>query len=243
MMKTSRTSLASRQVEPEILDHLIENDPRAIASRRDLRRLNLLMAQSAITAKLLRRNVACPPRKLLEIGAGDGSFMLRVARRLAKGWPNVELTLLDRQDLVTVECRDALEALGWTVRILTTDIFEWIDRPSTSVFDAISANLFLHHFDDAALSRLLAGLAVRAPVFVATEPRRAAFPLLASSMLRIIGANDVTRNDAPASVRAGFKGKEISALWPDRGTKLEEGRRGLFTHAFAASTALRVGRP
>ena len=243
-MKPSRGTLSCRHVESEILDHLAEDDPRAIASRRDLRRLNLLMAQPAITARLLRRNVARPPQRLLEIGSGDGSFMLRVARRLARDWPDVELTLLDRQHLVTDGTRDAFASLGWSVRVLTTDIFDWIGSPSSSGFDAISTNLFLHHFDDVTLSRLLSALAQRSPVFVATEPRRAQFPLLASRMLRVIGANDVTRNDAPASVRAGFRGNEISALWPDRRwMKLEERKRGLFTHTFSASSILTGEQP
>ena len=99
----------------------------------------------------------------------------------------------------------------------------------------MTANLFLHHFRDPDLARLLGALSSLAPVVLATEPLRAGFPLLASRMLWAIGANDVTRNDAPASVRAGFVGREISGLWPqDPGWHLEEGRRGLFTQAFAA---------
>ena len=240
-MSGEKNGLAARQVEAEILDHLAENDPRAIASRGDLRRVNILMGQPGITAGLLRANVKQPPKRLLEIGSGDGTFMLRVARKLARNWPGVEVTLLDRQDLVAEECHRGFEALGWRLKVVTADIFEWLDRPrgdgpEGGIFDAISTNLFLHHFEDAPLSRLLHGLARRAPVFIATEPLRARFPLLASSMLRVVGANDVTRNDAPASVRAGFRGQEISALWPaDPAARLEERRRGLFTHVFTVS--------
>ncbi|RWK42513.1 MAG: hypothetical protein EOR47_34925, partial [Mesorhizobium sp.] len=85
-----------RRLAPEILDGLVADDFRALAARRDLRRINALMFQARIMASLLRKFVPGPPRRILEIGAGDGSFMLAVARRMAGHWPGVELTMLDR---------------------------------------------------------------------------------------------------------------------------------------------------
>ena len=72
-------------------------------------------------------------------------------------------------------------------------------------------------------------------MLLATEPRRGSFPLAAARLLWAIGANGVTRHDAAASVRAGFAGKELSALWPaGQGRPIEERRGGLFSHVFAA---------
>lgn len=230
-----------RRVAPEILDDLLPGDPRAAASRRDLSRLNGLMFQTGIMEGLLRRSLAAPPRRILEIGAGDGAFMLAVAKRLARRWPDVEVVLLDRQDIVPPARRAAFERLGWRASTVTADVFAWTAAAGEERFDAIAANLFLHHFTDGDLARLFAGLAPLAPVFVTTEPRRAAFPLTASRMLWAIGANDVTRHDAPASVRAGFGGRELTALWPaDGGALTSEGRKGFFTHAFAAVAAGRT---
>ena len=50
--------LTFRQVAPEILDGLCSDDPRAMASRRDLKRVNALMFHATIMAGLLRRQVA-----------------------------------------------------------------------------------------------------------------------------------------------------------------------------------------
>ena len=55
---------------------------------------------------------------------------------------------------------------------MTAEIFEWLEAPGTERFDAVIANLFLHHFDNADLARLFAGLQRLAPLLVATEPRR-----------------------------------------------------------------------
>jgi 2-polyprenyl-3-methyl-5-hydroxy-6-metoxy-1,4-benzoquinol methylase len=228
--------LADRLVQPEILDGLAEKDPRAIAARRDLVLVNRLMFQQAIMARLLGERVASP-RRILEIGAGDGAFMLGVARRLAKRWPGVEVTLLDRADLVTPERRAAFAELGWQARAITADVFDWLNSAGDVRFDLVAANLFLHHFADADLARLFSALRPLASVFVAAEPRRTGFAHAASRLLWMVGAGDVTRHDAPASVRAGFRGLELSALWPAKSDQIDERGAGLFTHVFAASRA------
>ncbi|MBB3998025.1 methyltransferase domain-containing protein [Aureimonas pseudogalii] len=230
------TSLDQRHVEPEILDHLEPDDPRAVASRRDLRLLNGLMGQVAIAAGLLRDHVPAPPRRLLEIGSGDGVFMLRVARRLHRRWPQVHVILLDRQDLVSHETRAAFEGLGWTVETVVADVFDWTAAASAPSQDVVAANLVLHHFSDDAIRLLFVRLAALTPILVATEPLRRPFALLASRSLRLVGTNAVTRHDAPVSVRAGFRAAELSALWPEAAAHgLIERRRGLFTHTFCAA--------
>jgi hypothetical protein len=93
----------------------------------------------------------------------------------------------------------------------------------------------LHHFSEDALRTLFANLAARVGFFAACEPRRSPWVLTASKLVRLIGCNDVSRHDAVASVRAGFMGRELSALWPQDGAwKLTEERAGLFTHCFVA---------
>lgn len=49
--------------------------------------------------------------------------------------------------------------------------------------------------------------------------------------------NAVTRADAVLSVRAGFRGAELQALWPAATARwsLAETRAGLFSHCFVAS--------
>jgi SAM-dependent methyltransferase len=225
-----------RRVEPEILDELPGDDPRAVRSRGDLRRINALMFHSRIMAGMLRRHLARPPRRILEIGAGDGAFSLAVARRLAAKWPEVDLILLDQQEIVPAERRKAFSDLGWRVETVKADVFAWLGRSDVPSFDAVTANLFLHHFEPPALRELFEAAARSAPAFVATEPWRTRLPLALSRMLWAIGANDVTRHDATASVRAGFAGHELGSLWPDEpGWRIEERRVGIFTHAFAAS--------
>jgi hypothetical protein len=54
-------------------------------------------------------------------------------------------------------------------------------------------------------------------------------------LLWAIGCNGVTQYDARVSVRAGFAGNELSALWPASGDwRLTERPAGLFSHLFVA---------
>ena len=82
-------------------------------ARRDLRRINGWMLQPGIMARLLRRQCASPPRVIMDLGAGDGTFMLRVARRLAPRWRDVTIALLDRQDVVSRRTRESFARIGW----------------------------------------------------------------------------------------------------------------------------------
>jgi hypothetical protein len=229
------TRLAIRRLTPELLDALPAMDRRAIGSRRDLVRLNRIMRHDAIMAGVLRAGANTPPRTMLELGAGDGTLMLRVARRLAPTWPRVAVTLLDRQDLMTDATRAAFADLGWRVKTIQADVFDMLTAASSDVYDAIAANLFLHHFEGAALRSLLAAAARRTPLFAAAEPRRAALALAGSRMIWALGCNDVSRHDARVSVEAGFKDRELSDAWPNgKAWSLEERRVGPFTHVFSA---------
>jgi hypothetical protein len=204
---------AARVLEPEWLDELPHADPRAMRSRRDLVRVNALMGNVGVVASELAR--LAPIHSIAEIGAGDGSFMRAMLGKLdAK---DVEVHLVDQQPLGTV----------------TADVFDWLAEGPA--LDVIVANLFLHHFADGELRRMLALVSRRARAFIACEPRRSSLALAGAQLLGLVGCNDVTRHDAVVSVRAGFAGREVSALWPAApGWAIEERARGLFSHSFVA---------
>ena len=136
--------LGVRRLVPEILDRLPATDPRAIRSRRDLHRINRLMRQAAIADKMIRRHLAPGNAALniLELGAGDGRTVLRLARRLARHRPAVCLTLLDMAPTVAQGTCAEITALGWQVRIVTADAFSWL-AASDQHFDLAITNLFL----------------------------------------------------------------------------------------------------
>lgn len=226
-----------RRVLPELLDELPADDPRAVRSRRDLRRVNRLMGARSLLLRALDKAAPAAPRRLVELGAGDGTMMLRLAQSRARQWPNTDVTLLDRQPVVSARTLSAIRDLGWPVEVVEADVFDWIAGPAADRDATVCANLFVHHFEADRLALLLAGIAGRSRSFVCCEPRRTAMTLAGSHLLGLIGCNEVTRHDAVLSVHAGFRDNELSASWQQAcpgDWRLEESPAGPFSHLFAA---------
>jgi 2-polyprenyl-3-methyl-5-hydroxy-6-metoxy-1,4-benzoquinol methylase len=221
----------TRQLVPEQLDQLPATDPAAIHSRRDLRRINWFMRNAALIARACRHAWrGAPPSRLVDLGAGDGALLTALENRLGRHWPQVTVTLVDRAEIA------APSATGrWRVERVCADATKWLARQGPGTLDVVIANLFLHHFTETELQPLLAGCARVARLFVTCEPRRSRRALAACRLLGVLGCNHVTRHDARASVRAGFAGRELSALWPDSGRwELQERAAGPFSHLFVA---------
>ncbi len=225
-----------RCAKPELLDDLPPDDPGAVRSRKDLLRVNAWMGNCGIMARALRSTCQGPAaRRLVELGAGDGRFSWRVARRLRPGWRGTSAVLLDRWPIVSPATCRALAALDWGAEPVEADALDWLRHAAAPACDVMIANLFLHHFSAAQLAELACAAARRARVFIAIEPRRSGRSLLFSHLLRLIGCNEVTRHDALISVRAGFTGQELSQLWPaGGGWSLQERPAGWFSHLFVA---------
>jgi len=194
------------------------------------------MGNAAVFSRLLDAHKATRwMRRLVDLGGGDGTLLLRVARRVARRCGGVQAVVVDRQALVSARTRRDFEALGWGVEAATADALEWLMRAPPRDGTVMVANLFLHHFHEPPLGALLAQIAARTELFLACEPRRSWLALGASRLVGWIGCNAVTRHDATVSVRAGFAGRELSSFWPDRDDwHAEEGPAGLFNHVFVA---------
>lgn len=242
--------MMNRVVAAEVLDGLPQDDLRAIRSRRDLRRIHRVMGTRRILVRALNAmklaHLDVEPLRVLELGAGDGSLMLGVARELAGCWPKVALTLLDRQSLVTPAIVASYLAVGWTVIAEVGDVLDWAHNdtqppPATAPqrWDLIVVNLFLHHFEGEHLAQLMNAIAQKSDRLLACEPRRDWLALAGSHLTGIIGANAVTREDSVLSVHAGFTGNELSVLWPKQGAtwRIQECAAGFFSHCFCAERA------
>ena len=259
-------SLSRRRVEPEELDGLAADDPRGRRSRGDLRRVHVALRSIAnLQRAVARLQLAVQPRRILELGAGDGTLLLRFARVQRPRWNGVELTLLDRVDLIAEETLAGYRELGWKVNFLRTDALDWAARQLRSdetrtdgdrtddrgyddrLYDLCFANLFLHHFEPAPLVLLLRAVAAATHAFVACEPRRSNIARLGSRLIGLLGASEVTRQDAVKSVAAGFTDRELSTAWSTRGGwNLVEFPAPPFSHCLAAARAtsqLRAGEP
>jgi hypothetical protein len=231
---------APRLVTAELLDVLAPEDPRACRSRRDLQRIHRAMRSVSVLRKgIARLGLEAAPRRIIELGAGDGTLLLRLVRAIHPQWLGAEITFLDRHDLIAAGTRAAYRRLGCSVRTLQADALEWAQTPDAEQYQLGVATLFLHHLDGNQLQLLLAALARKTDAFIACEPRRDVLARLGSRLVGLLGANAVTRADAVKSVAAGFTGRELSTAWPDvcAAWRFDEGFAWPFTHYFAAARA------
>ena len=171
-----------RIVAKETLDHLAPEDPAARRSRRDLVGVHRAMGTRSIVSRGLRgllppESVRVPLR-ILEIGAGDGSVLLGIARSLAPRWPPVQLTLMDRQDIISPTTLAGYAELGWSAQVRVADVLTWAAQPDDAApglllprWDLITTTLVLHHFESGQLDLLLAAVASRTDRFFACEPK------------------------------------------------------------------------
>ena len=220
--------MTARVIEPEWLDALPAEDVRALRSRVDLRRVNRLMNNPQIVANALRGAEA---RRVLDLGAGDGWFAAKVATLL--DWRQVECVLVDQCACLSDAARQSFHRINCSVSLVQRDAIGGLR--DLGDFDVMFTNLFLHHFEPPKVKQLLNDVAACCSCFVACEPRRSIASLAASRLLGLIGCNSVTRHDAIASVRAGFRDRELSALWPGHARwAVQEHAAGPFSHLFVA---------
>ena len=182
-----------RVVIPELLDHLPADDPEAMRSRRDLRRVNFLMGNERWVCGAVAEFPAAARFGIMEIGAGEGDL----TGKLARLFPDAPVAACD------LAPRPA--GLDGRVAWYQGDLFQ-MEAPAGG--GVLVANLFLHHFERdalAALGKWLRGF----EVVVFNEPDRARLPhLLGKTMHPWI--NRVTRHDMHVSIDAGFAAGEMA---------------------------------
>lgn len=226
-----------RRVRPEILDGLSPEDPKALRSRADLRRVHRVMRSiAALKYALVRLGLAASPTSILDLGAGDGTLLLRLASQLRPRWSDVKVTLLDRQRIVNSETVESYRMLGWEATTVCEDVLLWAQQSAHRYYDLTVATLFLHHFHDRQLREVLRGVISQSRAFIAIEPRREMLAKTGSRLIGLLGANAVTREDAVTSVDAGFTGDEITTAWTsiDKTWWTQEFRVLPFSHCFIA---------
>lgn len=197
--------MKARVVIPEILDHLPADDPEAVRSRGDLRRVNFLMGNERWVCKAARRFPAEAARGIVEIGAGDGAL----CGKLARLFPLAPVAAYD----LAPRPADLEPTVAWHRGTI-------FDAPPPEESGVLVANLFLHHFEAEELAAL--GRWMRSfKVLVINEPDRSRLPHLLGRLAHP-WINRVTRHDMHVSIDAGFAAGEIGGLLGLDGWQMKE---------------------
>ncbi len=187
--------MKKRVLQPELLDALPPDDPAAIRAREEMLQVNGIMGNHRWIERMVRRHGE-EGWRVTELGAGDGALSLRL----------VEAGCCGEADLHAFDLAPRPEqwpaAAHWTQGDVLTQAL-----PDTEI---VVANLFLHHFTTAQLRVLGARVSPVTRLIVAAEPgRRWIYSLMGHLFCAVAELNHVQRHDMQASIRAGFRGREL----------------------------------
>jgi len=181
-----------RIVEPEIIDQLPPDHPDVRRSRVDLKVINFLMGNERWIARHIAQFPAALAKGVVEIGAGEGTLL----RRLAKRHAGIALTACD----LAPRPEGLPERIAWDRR----DVFESLAEVTGGV---LAANLFLHHFEYDELEQFRRYME-RFEVICLNEPYRDERTIWdAQFILPFVGR--ATKHDMMVSIRAGFVHGEL----------------------------------
>ena len=190
--------LTQRVILPELLDDAPLD--RARRSLHDLVRINRYFGGY----RILRRIVGELARTdeeftFLDVGAASGDM----GSALRRVFPRARATSLDYRGAHLSEAAPP-KLIGDAFRLP-------VARGS---FDFVFSSLFLHHFEDDAVARLLESFgAVARRAVLAIDLERGPFAYRFLSATRwLFGWDPITLHDGPISVGAGFKRAELLAL-------------------------------
>ena len=186
-----------RKIVPELLDSAPQNE--MAANLNDLQRINRFFGGRQ-TLRSVLRPLLRPGLTILDIGAASADH--------AAGLAGARVVSLDLSESHLRHGRGPRVA---------ADAFALPFAPRS--FDLVMANLFLHHFENDAIVRLLRSFASVARIGVIVndlERSRLAWcflPLTAP----VLGWNRITLHDGPVSVAAGFRPPELAELFAAAG--------------------------
>lgn len=184
-----------RQILPELLDLLPQDDQRAVRAREEMCIVNGAMGNHRWIERMLRRH-GQKGWKITELGAGDGALSLRL---LKAGLCTEEE--LQAVDLVPRPLHWPKVA-GW----LSGNVLE-SGLPDSEV---VLANLFFHHLTEQELCHLGSKITSGTRLILAAEPARFwVYRWMGRLLCEVAELNDVQHHDMQLSIRAGFRRDEL----------------------------------
>jgi len=208
--------LGKRLILPELLDGLPPDQARA--SLQDLVRINRRWGGHSTLRRLLQENVPDGrPFSVLDVGAASGDMGACIRR----WYPAAKVTSLD---YVESHLEASLE------QRVAGNAFQLPFRPGS--FDYVFCSLFLHHFPDEGVVRLLRSfgeVARKAVLVIDLERNPIPYYFIAWSR-PLLGWDPVTVHDGAISVEAAFHRRELEDLARQAG--LRNPRARVFRPAF-----------
>ena len=191
--------------QPEIMDDFSITDDRIDLALKELKTINKYLGGNSTTKdgiiRLMRNINSTGKLNILDIGAG-GSDNLQINKN---EWGEVQVTCLD---INTRTCR-YIRNKSKEDNIICGDAFNIPFKKSS--FDIVHASLFLHHFSDNDIKKILKScLDISKHGIIINDLQRSVLAFAGIKLLTFLFSRSImVRNDAPLSVKRGFLKNEL----------------------------------
>lgn len=190
------------------MDDFSIRDERIDIALRELKIINKYLGGISTTKSALKYIIASENEelKILDIGSGSSDNLTAAKNK----FPNLQILLIDKNLRTLSNSRDSLK------KINSDAFFLPIKNESC---DIVHAALFLHHFTEGQIQKLLKEfLRIVKKGIIINDLRRSFFALLGIKILIFLfSKSKMVKNDAPISVKRGFIKSEIINLLRNAG--------------------------
>lgn len=206
-------SLAKRARIPELMDDPTLPPDEHREALRGLARLNALSRAHARRwkpiATLARESNR--PIRVLDVATGDGGFPIAAATWAGRAGLKVEAAGCDISDTALTVAKESAAKAGVGVEFFRHDVLK---EALPAGFDVVTCSLFLHHFSEQEVVRILTAMrdAAARMVLVNDLARGRTNLVLVWLGCRLLTRSRVVRFDGPASIRSAFTRAEMLAL-------------------------------
>lgn len=209
----TKVDLSYRSEEEEIMDDLSDDSPSLYRTLKELDIINHWLGGNAITLQAVKKIFKTNRQKewqLADLGCGSGEMLLKIAKWCRTQNIKVQLHGFDANPNVIAyaeeHCNDYPE-----IAFHAENIFS--ERFKNKKFDVICCTLFLHHFPQNDLVKLLKQFNVQSDKVIINDLHRHPFAYYSIKWItRLFSKSPMVQNDACLSVWRAFTKQELQEI-------------------------------
>jgi SAM-dependent methyltransferase len=194
----------TRSYDPEILDDFSIQDESVDKALKELKIINIFLGGNRISLEGIKKlNDKKDKITILDAGAGASDILLSLNKKL----DNLDIYSLDMNRRA---CK-FLRGKSTTVKVTCGNV---LYLPFITPFDIIHSSLFLHHFNEDQIQRIIISfLALSVKGIVINDLRRSIFAWMGIKLLTFFFSNSKeVKYDGPLSVKRGFIRSDLTNI-------------------------------